>query len=485
MASRFDHISVTVGSFILATTLVLLAYQVSDTYAATDPFDSKAKKNANSITFNLVDKFGTTGPGTGEFAHPAAIDVDNKEKTLYVTDLDNNRIQKLSLDGKFITQWGALGTGDGEFNEPGDIAVDSRGGIVYATDINNNRIQKFDTEGNFVGKWGTTGTGEGQFDHPGDIALDQSGNFVYVADIDNNRVQKFDNNGSFITEWGALGLGDGEFNSPAGLTVNPQGDRIYVSDTVNNRIQMFDQDGNFLGKWGTLGDLTGQLDRPDGITTDSTGGLVYVADRQNKRIQIFDSEGKYLTEVQSLGTLAGQFGKPRDVAVDFLNKMYVVDKDNNNIQVFAPEKSTESVQTIKDNNDAKGTDKQKETQQQISSDPNSPTRHGKSYFTETFESEPDDPVYVVSHSTKKDKILDPIYKLVGEIKNKSDEEVTFVKIVATFYDDNGIVIGTDYTYTDPTDINPGRTAPYSLTIGFGDSIDVNDIAEAKYHLEWD
>ena len=248
---------------------------------------------------------------------------------------------------------------------------------------------------------------------------------------------------------------------------------------------MFDQDGNFLGKWGTLGDLTGQLDCPDGITTDSTGGLVYVADRQNKRIQIFDSEGKYLTEVQSLGTLAGQFGKPRDVAVDFLNKMYVVDKDNNNIQVFAPEKSTESVQTIKDNNDGKGTDKQKETQQQISSDPNSPTRHGKSYFTETFESEPDDPVYVVSHSTKKDKILDPIYKLVGEIKNKSDEEVTFVKIVATFYDDNGIVIGTDYTYTDPTDINPGRTAPYSLTIGFGDSIDVNDIAEAKYHLEWD
>jgi DNA-binding beta-propeller fold protein YncE len=486
---RPTHISVWLASFTVATTLISLIFSPTDTYASTDPFDSEGKKKANSITFNLVDKLGTTGPGEGEFAHPAAIDVDNKEKTLYVTDLDNNRIQKLGLDGKFITEWGALGIGDGEFNDPGDIAVDSRGGIVYVTDINNNRIQKFDTEGNFLGKWGTTGTGEGQFDHPGDIALDQSGNFVYVADIDNNRVQKFDNNGTFITEWGTLGQGDGEFNSPAGLTVNPQGDRIYVSDTMNNRIQMFDQDGNFLGKWGTLGDLTGQLNRPDGITTDSTGGIVYVADRQNKRIQIFDSEGKYLTEVQSLGTLAGQFGKPRDVAVDFLNKMYVVDKDNNNIQVFAPEKGTKSVQSV--SNDAGESEQNKaqqenKVQQEFSTDPNSPTRHGKSYFTETFESEPDDPVYVVSHSTKKDKIFeDTTYDMVGEIKNKSEEEVTFVQIIGTFYDDNGIVIGTNYAYTEPTDIKPGRTAPYTLSVGFGDSIDVNDIAEAKYHLEWD
>jgi hypothetical protein len=151
-------------------------------------------------------------------------------------------------------------------------------------------------------------------------------------------------------------------------------------------------------------------------------------------------------------------------------------------EVFAPETSTESVQT---NTDMNNEDTQIETQQPVSNDVNSPTLHGKSYFREIFESETDDPVYVVSHSTKKDKILDPIYELVGEIKNRSDEEVTYVKIIATFYDDKGIVIGTDYTYTDPSDLNPGRTAPYSLTIGFGDTIDINDIAEAKYHLEWD
>jgi hypothetical protein len=293
---------------------------------------------------------------------------------------------------------------------------------------------------------------------------------------------KFDNKGNFIMEWGTLGQSDGEFNSPAGMTISQDG-TIYVSDTLNNRIQMFDEDGNFLGKWGTLGDSKGQFDRPDGITTNSDGKIVYVSDRQNKRIEIFDSEGNYLLQLESLGTLAGQFGKPRDVAVDLLNRIYVVDKDNNNIQVFAPGKGTSSVQPVeeKDNKDEEGG-----AQNAITTDPNSPTRHGKSYFAETFESEADDPVFVVSHSTKKDKIFkDTIYDIVGEIKNTGDEEVTFVKIIATFYDDSGIVIGTDFTYTDPSDIRPGRTAPYTLSIGFGDSIDVNDIAEAKYHLEWD
>jgi DNA-binding beta-propeller fold protein YncE len=490
LASKFDQIIVSVGSFILATTLILLSFSIIDTYAATDPFDLKEKKRANSLTFELVDKFGTTGSGEGEFMHPSSIDIDNKEKTLFVADLENNRIQKLGLDGEFITEWGSLGIADGQFNEPGDVAVDSTGGFVYVTDINNNRIQKFDTEGNFLEKWGSTGTGEGQFDHPGDIAVDKSGTYIYVTDIDNNRILKFDNKGNFITEWGTLGQGEGEFNSPAGMTISQDG-TIYVSDTVNNRIQLFDEEGTFLGKWGTLGDNANQLNRPDGITTDSDGQIVYVSDRQNKRIQIFDSKGNYLTQIESLGTLAGQFGKPRDVAVDLLNRIYVVDKDNNNIQVFAPGKGTKSVQSVSDNkNDgeqSKNDDgEQKDVQKEFVTDPNSPTRHGKSYFTETFESEEDDPVFVLSHSTKKDKIFkDTIYDIVGEIKNTSDEEVTFVKIIATFYDDNGIVIGTDFTYTDPSDINPSRTAPYTLSIGFGDSIDVNDIAEAKYHLEWD
>jgi len=312
---------------------------------------------------------------------------------------------------------------------------------------------------------------------------------LYVTDIYNNRVQAFYYDGNFVTQWGSFGAGDGQFNRPAGIAINPDDKLIYVSDTVNNRIQKFDTDGNFISKWGSMGTDNSQFKRPDGIQFDPSENLVYVADRQNHRIQVFDGDGAFVTKWTSLDSQSGKPIKPRDVAMDSTGLVYVVDKENSQVLVYGerqPLASTitfEGERTDEENNNAN---------QQLSGNieyptdnPNSPTRHGKSYFVENFESDTEDPVYVVSHSTKKDKISGPVYKIVGEIKNKGDEEVTFVKIIGTFYDKDDIVIGTDYTYTDPHDIKPGRAAPYSMTIGFGDSIDVKDIAKATYSLEWE
>ncbi|MDO8727668.1 MAG: hypothetical protein Q7J35_16510 [Candidatus Methanoperedens sp.] len=54
----------------------------------------------------------------------------------------NNRIQKFSSDGTFLTQWGSAGTGVSQFSNPLGIAVDSSGN-VYVADSGNRRIQKF------------------------------------------------------------------------------------------------------------------------------------------------------------------------------------------------------------------------------------------------------------------------------------------------------------------------------------------------------
>lgn len=45
------------------------------------------------------------------------------------------------------------------------MSSDSEGNL-YVTDMNNHRIQKFTSDGKFVAKWGNEGRADAQFLHP-------------------------------------------------------------------------------------------------------------------------------------------------------------------------------------------------------------------------------------------------------------------------------------------------------------------------------
>ena len=156
----------------------------------------------------LTARWGSYGTGNGEFNGPTGVAAD-ESGNVFVVDYYNNRIQKFTSNGDFIAKWGKKGSGDGEFDferySPPDgvgIAVDGNG-YVYVTDGSNNRIQKFTSEGEFVSRWGTEGMLDGQFFYARGIAVDKSGN-VYVSD-DSCRVQKFTGNGKFIWILGGFG----------------------------------------------------------------------------------------------------------------------------------------------------------------------------------------------------------------------------------------------------------------------------------------
>jgi NHL repeat len=110
-----------------------------------------------------------------------------------------------------VGEQGGLG---GEFGSIGGVATDARG-HVYISDTNNNRVQRFDSAGGFQRTWGKDvvndapantgfeictaplscqGGGQaglgGEFVLPAGLAADGPGN-VYVADNFNDRVQKF------------------------------------------------------------------------------------------------------------------------------------------------------------------------------------------------------------------------------------------------------------------------------------------------------
>jgi hypothetical protein len=115
---------------------------------------------------------GASAAGDGEFAYVTGITLDNSSSNVYISDADNNRIQKLLPDGTFILKWGGLptGSGDGQFNAPGGIATDLLDNSIYVVDVFNDRIQQFDGNGMFFSKGGSKGAFEAQFDEPVGIA---------------------------------------------------------------------------------------------------------------------------------------------------------------------------------------------------------------------------------------------------------------------------------------------------------------------------
>ena len=52
--------------------------------------------------------------------------------------------------------------------------------------------------------------------------------------------------------------------------------------------------------------------------------------------------------------------------------------------------------------------------------------------------------------------------IIGQVKNIVSDTVEFVKIGLTVYDENGDVIGTDFTYSSPDTLKPSQKASFDL-----------------------
>jgi hypothetical protein len=69
---------------------------------------------------------------------------------------------------------------------------------------------------------------------------------------------------------------------------------------------------------------------------------------------------------------------------------------------------------------------------------------------------------ILSHNSFTDSI--GTMHVVGEVQNNSPTTATYVEVTGTFYDSNNQVVGTEFTYTNPSDIAGGDKAPFDLTL---------------------
>lgn len=301
-------------------------------------------QNGVSQNYTYIREWGSGGSEDGQFKRIHDLDFDPQERYLYVVDRDGNRIQVFDKNGTFIFKWGSKGTGEGEFTVPYGVDVDSQGN-VWIADRGNHRVQKFDKDGNFLFMFGNpdghSSSELGKFDNPRQVAVDEDVKFVYVADSKNNRIQKFFSNGTFVKSWGSLGSEPGQFNLIVSINIGNDGN-IIANDRGNNYVQKFDPDGKLLLRFGSTGSGDGQFSEVEHMATDKFNNI-YVNDPQTgpegsgqPRVQKFDENGNFITKWGSYGKGEGQFKDPEHLAVDSEGNVYVSDRSNNNIQVFAP-----------------------------------------------------------------------------------------------------------------------------------------------------
>ena len=265
--------------------------------------------------------FGDGGPATqarltlGVFSL-AGLAVDSSGN-LFIADIDNFRIRKVTPDGLIQTvagngQYGFSGDGgpaiQAAFNRPFGIATDAAGSL-YIPDGPSNRVRKIAADGTVTtiagnGAAGFTGDGglavEASLYYPMAVTVDLTGN-VFVLDA-LSRVRRVSPDGIITTIAGngaALTATPGDQftgdSGPAlladlglpiselGLAVDASG-TVYISETVNHRVRKVTPDGiisTVAGKGQDPGDnipaVNAALGQPLGLAVD-TGGNLYIAD---------------------------------------------------------------------------------------------------------------------------------------------------------------------------------------------------------------
>ena len=321
---------------------------------------------------------GDGGPAaSAQLNFPTSLTLD-ASGNLFIADRRNHRIRKISSSGIISTVAGAGGEldcrqenfgGDGgpataaRLNEPSGVAVDSRGNL-FITDLGNNRIRKVTAAGiinTVAGDGGIAGfKGDGGaaraalLNTPIGVAVDRDGN-LFIADNLNCRIRK-------VTPAGIITTVARLNSQPRNIAVD-NGGNLFVT-YLDNQIRKISPEGAITifagtGTAGTFGQgsfggdggpaTAAQLHNPSGLAVDDAGN-VFIADRSSHRVRKVSPNGVIVT-VAGGGAVDGgdgfsgdggpatsaELNYPLGVAVDARGNLFIADTINHRIRRVAPD----------------------------------------------------------------------------------------------------------------------------------------------------
>jgi DNA-binding beta-propeller fold protein YncE len=284
----------------------------------------------------------------GELGAALAIEIDGTDK-IYLYDNVRERMEIVSAAGVGQGAWSTTAALV-PTNALMGIGLDPAAGLLL-TVTGADFVREVSVAGVETARWGTSGTADGQLSGPSGVAVN-SGGSVYVADGGNDRIEVFNGAGIYQSKFGGTGTGDGELSGPGGLAIDST-DNVWVADVNNSRVQKFDASHSCLGWIGadtgggagwhvagsgalpTGGDGLGQFRAPVDVAVDADDN-VYVVDKQQDRVQKFAPGGCLLGHFGTHGSADGELDGPTGVALDGVGAAYVADNGNLRVQKFGP-----------------------------------------------------------------------------------------------------------------------------------------------------
>ena len=264
--------------------------------------------------------------------------------SLYVSDIDNAAIRKISLGT--LNQTGAYSSVTSTYqaasDEYGNLYVGSLSGSTnYIT-----KISPTGATSTFAGAAasGTTnGAGSAaSFNGPTGVIRDELGN-LYVAEYNGNRIRKVSPAGLVTTLVSSI-------TTPLGITMGPDGN-IYAATHSNHTIQQITRAGVvslYAGASGQVGGtdnvnrLSARFNYPCHLAFDRNG-IMYVADTQNNKIRKIDASSN-VTTFAGNGTTS-VINVPHGITFDTANNMYITEYGGAKISKITPSATISTVAT--------------------------------------------------------------------------------------------------------------------------------------------
>jgi streptogramin lyase len=346
------RIVIAVLILILPTVTAIVIYLVLDKKTPTNPGALGSVTTIAGAGYPGIED----GPArSASFSDPYGVAVDRRGAVYVADGGESNRIRRINADGKVETIAGSTeGFADGDalraqFNTPSGIAIDRKGNIIVA-DTSNNRIRKISADGKVTTLAGSGLAGykdgpasEAQFDGPIGIAVDKQDS-VFVADAYNDRIRKISADGMVTTVAGtnSQGSNDGNaasasFDTPCGVAVDSKGN-IFVADTGNSAVRRITPQGEVS----TIPTGPG-VRHPLGIVVTHDGFLfVSGSDRVIRISPDLESNGSYAGGLAGFADAPGvqaRFRSVTGIAIDREGNLFVADSRNYLIREIEPKPS--------------------------------------------------------------------------------------------------------------------------------------------------